>query len=323
MTRRRPIRKASKPILSRESPRSPALDTYGPALISKADPTRPYFGWWDINEVGANYNARSWYNSFQATVKHQVSNSLSLFFNYAHATDMNAGNFLDTTYRVISRQTNTTNQVKHAINLSGVAELPFGRGKALFSNANRWVDEAINGWEISPLMSYYSGFPWRPGGTWEWNTSAPMGASHVTLPADGVHNYQRIRGVTPCVGYINSDTGAVIESPAAIAANCTSIPYVEAGEYAIPRNIVDFGVKQPGAVKFDMAIAKNFTIPGAQKAWLSDNTTLQLRVDMLNAFNHPNFDEGYNGDPTSLDWGTIAKGPQRPYQQPALSPVVG
>jgi Carboxypeptidase regulatory-like domain len=285
---------------------------YGPALISKADPTRPYFGWWDINEVGANYNARAWYNSFQATVKHQLSNNLSLFFNYAHATDMNAGSYLDTTYRIISRQVNTTNQVKHAINFSGVVYLPFGRGRVLFSHANPWLDEAINGWEISPLMSYYSGFPWRPSGTWEWNTNAPMGVSHVTLPVDGMHNYQRIRGVTPCVGYINSDTGAVIQSPAARAAGCTSIPYVEAGEYAVPRNVVDFGVTQPGGVKFDMAIAKNFTIPGAQKVGLSENASLQLRVDMLNAFNHPNFDEGYNGDPTSLDWGTIAKGPNGP-----------
>jgi hypothetical protein len=285
---------------------------YGPALISKADPTRPYFGWWDIMEAGANNNAHSWYNAFQATAKHQVSNNLSLFFNYTHATNINAGSFLDTTYRIISRQVNTTNQIKHAINFSGVGYLPFGRGRALLSNVNHWVDEVVNGWEISPLLSYYSGFPWRPSGNWEINTDAPMGTGHSTLAADSTHNYQRIKGVGPCVGWKNNDTGVVVPSPAATAAGCTSIPFVQSAEYAVPRNVIDFGVTQPGAIRFDAALAKNFAIPVAQKIGLSENTKLQLRVDMLNVLNHPNWDMGYNSTPSDINWGTIAKGPNGP-----------
>jgi hypothetical protein len=205
------------------------------------------------------------------------------------------------------------------MNASGVVYLPFGRNRQFLSGVNRWVDEAINGWEISPLMSYYSGFPWRPydpDGNWEVNTNAPMGVKHTTLPADGSHNYKRIRGVTPCVGYRNSDTGAVVPSPAATAAGCSSIQYVYAGSYAAPRNVVDFGVTQPGAVKFDMSLAKNFSVPGISKSDLPEKMNLQLRLDMLNAFNHANWDGGYDNGPWDLDWGTIKKGPWSPSNQP-------
>lgn len=283
---------------------------YGATRITRADTTRPYFGWKDLTETGANNNEKLWYNSLQVTAEHQVSHSLSLHFNYTHATAMTAGNFLDTNYRILARQVSTTNQVKHAINFSGIAYLPFGRGRAFLSGANRWVDEVVNGWEFSPLVSYYSGFPWRPGGTWEWNTDLPMGVDHTTI-SSGTRSFKRIRGVTPCVGYRNSETGAVVPSPAATAAGCTNILYVQAGSYATPRNVVDFGVTQPGAIKFDASIAKSFGVPGVGKV-LSENTKLQLRLDVLNVLNHPNWDMGYNGSPSSQDWGTISKGPSSP-----------
>lgn len=291
---------------------------YAATYMSKADLTRPYFGWWDLTKYGANNDGRNWYNSIQITAKHQASNNVSLYFNYTHATNIFEGAWLDTTYRIKQRQVSTSNQIKHAINASGVVYLPFGRNRQFFSGVNRLVDEAINGWEISPLMSYYSGFPWRPSGTWEWNTNAPMGASHKTLPVDGSHNYRRVRGVTPCVGYRNSDTGAIIPSPAATAAGCANnIQYVQAGSYAVPRNVVDFGVQELGAVRFDMSIAKNFSIPGTQRILFSNNTKLQLRLDMLNALNHPNWDStGYNNSPSSINWGTISKGPTSPNNNP-------
>jgi hypothetical protein len=161
-------------------------------------------------------------------------------------------------------------------------------------------------------MSYYSGFPWRPGGNWEWNPGVPpMGIARTVLPTDGAHNYKRIQGVTPCVGYRNNDTGAILPSPAATAAGCTSLPYVRidstGGNNSIPRNVVGFGVTQPGAVHFDLAVAKNFSVPGLPSAIFSETPKLQLRLDMLNALNHPTWDTGYNGDPTSLNWGTISK----------------
>ena len=292
---------------------------YAATNVSRADLSRPFFGWYNLTENGISNNGRNWYNAVTVSAKHQATNNVSLYANYTHAKAIYAGNWLDTTYRVVQRQLSTTNSVKHTINASGVVYLPFGRNRQFFSGVNRIVDEAINGWEISPIMEYYSGFPWRPGGTWEWQTSAPLGTAHTTLPPDVTHKigYNRIQGVTPCVGAINADNnGAVAASPAAALAGCTNIPYVQAANYALPRNVVDFGVTQPGAVRFDLAAAKNFAVPGLPRAFFSENTKLQLRVDMLNALNHPNWDEGYDGNVGSSTWGSINKGPQAQTNNP-------
>jgi hypothetical protein len=218
------------------------------------------------------------------------------------------------------------------------------------------VDEIVNGWEITPIYTYYSGFAWRPqdsGGTkdsdgnnstlydqagnWEMaSTGGPinksMGVNHTILPPDGNHNYSRIRGVTPCVGYKDPNTGAVIPSPAATAAGCSSIDFVRAPvgvgangsqTYGVGRQNIDFGVRQPGAYKLDIAASKNFSIPAASKIYFGDQAKLQIRVDFLNAFNHANWDEGYNNDPTSLEWGTIGKGPSGPNSNPRYLQLSG
>jgi hypothetical protein len=309
---------------------------YSSPIISKSVFTRssPQFG--DITENGSTNDGKSWYNSFQAVASHQVSSSLTLHATYTHAISETSGGWVDTVNRVFARQRSTGNDINHSITFSGVGYLPFGRGRLLASNANRLVDTFINGWEISPLFTYYSGFAWRPtdsggpqgtplydyAGNWEMAStggaiSQSMGVKHTILPPDGTHGYKRIRGVTPCVGYKDTDTGQIIPSPAATAAGCSSIEFVRAPNgYAVGRANTDFGVRQPGAYRLDIAASKNFKIPEASKIFLGDAANLQLRADLLNAFNHANWDEGYNNDPTSIDFGTISKGPSGPTNNP-------
>jgi hypothetical protein len=69
---------------------------------------------------------------------------------------------VDQLNHVFAREVSTFADVKHAVTLSGVAILPFGRNRLLLSNANRFVDEIVNGWEVTPIYTYYSGFAWRP-----------------------------------------------------------------------------------------------------------------------------------------------------------------
>ena len=307
---------------------------YTSSTLSKSNFTRPFPEFGDITENGAMNNGKAWYNAFQAVASHQLSRSLTLHATYTHARAFTSGGWVDQINHVSVRQVSTSNDVNHSITFSGVATLPFGRGRLLFSNASRFVDEIVNGWTIAPLYTYYSGFAWRPtdsggsgnifdqAGNWEMaSTGGPitksMGVSHTILPPDGTHKDSRIRGVTPCVGYKDTDTGAIIPSPAATAANCSSIEFVRTpNSYAIGRQNVDFGVRQPGAYKFDMAASKNFSIPEGSKFLLGNQTSLQIRVDLLNAFNHPTWDESYNNDPTSIDFGTIGKGPNGPTNEP-------
>ena len=336
---------------------------YNSTTLSKSNFTRPYPLFGAITENGATNDGKNWYNALQVVGSHQLSGNLSVHATYTHAKSESSGywvpganawgppgtnpttGWVDQLNHVFAREVSTFADVKHAVTLSGVAILPFGKNRLLLSNVNRFVDEIVNGWEITPIYTYYSGFAWRPqdsGGTkdsdgnnstlydqagnWEMaSTGGPinksMGVNHTILPPDGNHNYSRIRGVTPCVGYKDPNTGAVIPSPAATAAGCSSIDFVRAPvgvgangsqTYGVGRQNIDFGVRQPGAYKLDIAASKNFSIPEASRIHFGDQANLQIRVDFLNAFNHADWDESYNTDPTSLDWGTIKKGPSGP-----------
>jgi hypothetical protein len=300
---------------------------YNSSTLSKSVFTQPYPEFGSISENGATNNYRAWYNSFQASYSRQMSHSLSLHVAYTHALAETAGGWTDELNNVVSRNISDTNDVKHAVSISGVGYLPFGRGRDFFPNVKRWVDEVINGWEVSPFYTWYSGFPWNPGGNWEMYPSGTaidqtMGVKHVILPPDGSHPNTRIRGATPCVGQKDINYGLPgstspqvdVSASTTSEANCTSTPFVEAANYAVGRNTISYGVYQPGAYHFDLAASKNFAIHGVRPIFRSDVTNLRITVDLLNALNHADWDEGYNG--LGVDFGTINKGPSGPTNLP-------
>lgn len=62
-----------------------------------------------------------------------------------------------------------TNVPQHEIRWNWIADLPFGRGKAILGNANRFVDALIGGWQVSSMGR------WRKA----WNV-LPVGANWPT-----------------------------------------------------------------------------------------------------------------------------------------------
>ena len=51
--------------------------------------------------------------------------------------------------------------VRHQININGLAELPFGPGRRFGSNANNFVNGFIGDWSVAGLMRLTSGFPFN------------------------------------------------------------------------------------------------------------------------------------------------------------------
>jgi len=48
---------------------------------------------------------------------------------------------------------------KHILNINGVYELPFGRGRRHMANANAFVNGVLGGWQLSGIYSFISGSP--------------------------------------------------------------------------------------------------------------------------------------------------------------------
>jgi Carboxypeptidase regulatory-like domain len=56
----------------------------------------------------------------------------------------------------------STSDVRHSAVINGTWELPFGKGRALLTNAGRWTQVFAGGWTLSGIETLQSGLPFTP-----------------------------------------------------------------------------------------------------------------------------------------------------------------
>jgi hypothetical protein len=182
--------------------------------------------------------------------------------------------------------------VRHTFNLSALYSLPFGKGKRHDLGA---AGNAILGnWEIGTIVNARSGLPLEigivrpdvaiqcvnPGGCGGLPTgfvaqlsgNPPAGfIAVVNTPGGGAsRNVRRPDLVTGVNPYLTNDR--LILNPAAFT---TPAP----GTFGnVPRNFL----RGPNFRQFDMVLTKRIRF--------SERTNLELRTEIFNIFNHPNFD---------------------------------
>jgi hypothetical protein len=159
--------------------------------------------------------------------------------------------------------------VKHTFNFVGIYDLPVGRGRRFFTNALRPLDAAIGGWTISGVERLYTGFP-----------SIVTEATANDLGNSQTHDIRP--NIIPGVPLINPlwrrscPLGALCEpylNPAAFEER----PVGALGN--APRTLD--GARGPLQQTLDLSVQKNFQI--------TERWRIQLRVDAINALNHPLF----------------------------------
>jgi hypothetical protein len=152
-------------------------------------------------------------------------------------------------------------EAPHRLNVSGVYELPFGKGKKYLDSGGP-ADWFLGGWQVSAIGSYQSGFPVVI--VQDNNNSGLFGS------------FQRpnlVAGQNPKTPGSTEDRLNNWFNPAAWTA---AAPFTFGNA---PRT--DTRVRTPFKKNWDIAFQKN------QR--LSERFTLQLRAEIINAFNNPNF----------------------------------
>jgi len=151
---------------------------------------------------------------------------------------------------------------RHVVNVTGIFELPFGKGKKLFGGANRLADTIVGGWGLNGIYSYQSGEPFTVrSGVLTANFSAQSRAAlkpGVALPQAELQNKA---GVTGPVYFQNAD----------------AFTFPAPGTVGLGRNIF----QGPSYWNLDWAITKGFQI--------TERVRMLLRTELFNALNHPNF----------------------------------
>lgn len=165
---------------------------------------------------------------------------------------------------------NTNYDVRQILSLSGVYELPFGKGKHFAGGVGSLTDQVIGGWKFGGIVSFNSGLYLTPddvvdvantGGGTRPDTIAGCNPNHQSHPsrAEAINEW--------------FNTGC-FQTPALYTYGNTSTG----------------SIKAPGLANFDLSFYKQFTV--------TEGKHLEFRAELFNAFNRANL-----GNP-GVDFGT-------------------
>ena len=242
------------------------------AQPSPAQPNyRPLPTFSDINLIASGFD--SVYHSLQAQFQCRLQSGLTGLFSYTWAKSIdNASNFFasagDANYpqdsnNIAAERARSSFDVPHRFTGSFVYQLPFGPGKALGSDWSGAAARLLSGWQLNGIVSLQTGQPYSVALPGEFDNSN-TGRSSYGFGAGDRPN-------------VNSNPNLSSPDPQQwFDPSAFSLPaYGSFGNAG--RNIIG----GPGLANVDFSVLKDIEIAEA--------TTLQLRAELFNMLNTPNF----------------------------------
>jgi hypothetical protein len=248
---------------------STSTDSYGGNLQAKIRTHIPGFSP-GIRIKGFN----SKYNSFQAKLSKRLSNGLSLLasFTWSHAmaessNDEVVENILVDAEEAIGnfterRYANADFDVRKRFVLSGIYELPLGRGRAFGTSWSGVANAVLGGWSLNYIMQLQDGYPFS---VYTSNNRFPDRICDGKLPKSERSSDRWID-----ISCFPVHTPRQVTLP-----NGTRITVGNHGNSA-PNIIIG-----PGLKSLDLGLHKEFSFTERKK--------IQFRFEAFNATNHPNF----------------------------------
>ncbi len=167
----------------------------------------------------------------------------------------------------------STYDVKHAFSSTFIWDLPFGHRRQFFTKGWAPLDAVIGGWTMSGVFRLQGGYPFLPTIA-DGNTIGTL--THSIRP-----------DIVPGVPLINPkyDPGCKVSTLCEPYINPAAFERPAKGSLGNAPRTLD--IRGPMQRYFDVSFQKNFNMPfGLSK---EGRRRFQLRVDLINAFNHPNF----------------------------------
>jgi len=209
----------------------------------------------------------TWYHSMQVKTERRFAIGWTLNAAYTWSKSMQAisrlNGYLSPLEYVISDQDRA-----HRIVVSGIWELPLGRGKR-WLNASSLADKFVGGWQVQGLYTGQGG--------------PPLGWGNVLFIGD-VHNITLPQGQRRVERWFNTDAGFERGSANQLASNYRTFP----------SRLSD--VRADGTNQWDLSVLKNTRF--------RERYNIQFRAEFLNAWNHANFAPP-NTTPTSTVFGQV------------------
>jgi hypothetical protein len=237
------------------------------ADMTRSQMLRPYPAFSDISaEDSVGY---SWYHSLQLRSERRFSQGFTFQLAYTWSKLMEAMDWLNAGDSMPYEQIANFDRT-HRLVMSGIWELPFGRGRAIGSGMPSALNFFAGGWQIGSTVARQSGGPlWFNSIIFNGNLhDVPLSKSERTVDR-----------------WFNIDAGFNRNSQQQLT------------DYHLRAFPMRFsGIRGDGRATWDFSAIKNFPI--------RESFRLQFRAECYNAWNHPNF-ANPNANPTSTSFGRV------------------
>jgi hypothetical protein len=261
----------------------PGLQSLGlSSTTSRRQLLRPFPGFTGITSQA--YDGTSQFNSAQFRVERRFHAGYTILASYTWSHFMERTSKLNPTDTQYQNRL-SDNDVPHRLTISGVWELPFGEGHAL-GGGNALTNALFGGWSLQVLGQAQSGRPITLG----------------NLYFNGNPN-QLVANISSATIDKTFDTSGFYFHDSAVQTNGVDDPSKQRGDNRIkladnirtlPSRFNSFRGERLSL--WDISAIKRFPI--------TDRVRMQLNVEFLNAFNHPQFADP-NLDPTKAAFGTV------------------
>ena len=270
----------------------------------------------------------SWYHSLQAGLNKRFSKGYTLGMSYTYSKFMESTEFLNgddpRPVEVISGSDRP-----HRFSLSGIYELPFGKGRKFFADSNKVASYVISGWQISTVYQFQSGVPLGFGNAiyngnlkdialsgdaqtrQSWFDATGFVALREKLPDGKFRIVTNPNGSPVLVNFSDPCKNSFN------ATSCPGTPLTNPLGFNRDADLQLVNAVRTTPLRFSFLRTdqiNNIDFSLAKKTEILENKNIEFRADLLNAFNHVLF-PGPNTDPTSSAFGQITASQQANYSR--------
>jgi hypothetical protein len=260
--------------------------TLNGSTISRANLLRPFP---EFGDIGTQRNdGRAIYHAGQFRVERRFVRGFTLLTSYTWSKVIEEVSLLNATDTEFERRIGDSD-IPHRVVVSGIWELPFGKGRKWGSDWNGFVDAIVGGWQAQ--------------GVYQWQSGRPIDLGDRNIYFNGDPSQLLRTDISGKTVDATFGTTGFYFTDAAVQTNGVVDPAKQRADNRIRlgSNIRYFpsrlsGFRRQNLDLWDLSLIKNFSI--------TEKLKFQLRGEFLNAFNHPQFGDP-NTDPTNTNFGKV------------------
>jgi hypothetical protein len=247
--------------------------------ISRRQLMLPYPAFGAINTT--NNDGKTWYHSAQLGLRKRFTKGYTLGVSYTYSNWMQATEYLNAADPNPTKMISDLD-VTNRLSVSGIYELPFGKGKRFLSDASGLAEALVGGWQIQGVYTYQTGFP--------------IGFGDIFYNGGDI----ALKDKTTLKWFNTAVFTSILTDP--VANNSSAVDHLR----TFPLRFDD--VRRDSINNMDLSLIKSVSF--------SNGMRVELRAEFINAFNEPYFPGPITGV-TSADFGKVTASNQDNYARRA------